>query len=893
MLRTHIIHFRIPSAVASMALVGVLMMLVGCPADGATGVSITPMNVRFGTVDIMQKSAPQRIIIRNTGTTELNIWDVTPGGVHPGDFSTDAQPPYRLARRGSVSFNVTFTPKAAGTRTGAVTLSTDSASGSISIQLFGSGGESRTPTGAPRLTVSPAALSFGQLTVGATSNWKSVLLSNSGDAPLTVGDIVLTGAQASHFKKSSTRSFTLQPSASKRVYVAFVPTAAGAMQADLSIASNDPSGTASVALSGTGAEGQTPLVPELRLSTSSLNLGAVGVGSSGTPGSVTMTNVGTAELTITQIAKGGTHAADFAVTSPALPCRLAPGSTATVKVTFTPAAAGTRTASLGFVSNDPARIRTVTLSGTGQTSPGGGGTGGGAHANDGSILGTNLSEVAEYSSEWIFVDAFKSSSAWISGTENTWDDGRALSLDSNGWVRSLASGQFAKTLMFWALDGHFPSGEYIVLYDGDGTIEYRFAATKNASRSTPGRDVINVNATGDEGIGLWITRTNPSNHVRNIRVIMPGGSAPEAPYTWYASASQCPYSSFKTFEQTYATQPFHPTFLNTIKNYKALRFMDWMSVNYVMQTSWSERPKPTDARYTIKGVPIEVICQLANTLHADPWVCIPCKANDDYVRQFATVMRNMLATDLKAYVEYSNEVWNWMFPAAQYASDRGLALGLSNDMYEAQFRFHAKRTAEVGRIFSDVYGSSAASRVVRVLGAQASGTWWSEQMLMYNNTYQNVDALAIAPYFGNSYGEPGMQSTVQGWSVSTLLNKLATQSVPSSLSDVATSADICEQYGVDLLGYEGGQHLVGIGSAQSSAAINNLFDAANRSSGMRDIYTTYLNGWKQNGGGLFMHYVNCYPCQKWGRWGAMEYLDQPQSQAPKFDALQRFIEANR
>jgi len=32
---------------------------------------------------------------------------------------------------------------------------------------------------------------------------------------------------------------------------------------------------------------------------------------------------------------------------------------------------------------------------------------------------------------------------------------------------------------------------------------------------------------------------------------------------------------------------------------------------------------------------------------------------------------------------------------------------------------------------------------------------------------------------------------------------------------------------------------------------------------------------------------------KYGRWGSMEYLGQPRTQAPKYDALQKYVEANR
>ena len=59
-----------------------------------------------------------------------------------------------------------------------------------------------------------------------------------------------------------------------------------------------------------------------------------------------------------------------------------------------------------------------------------------------SALGTNLSDISDWSREWCFVDAFKASRAWISGSvDGTWDDGRALDMDENGWVRSLLDGQ--------------------------------------------------------------------------------------------------------------------------------------------------------------------------------------------------------------------------------------------------------------------------------------------------------------------------------------------------------------------------------------------------------------------------------------------------------------------
>ena len=64
-------------------------------------------------------------------------------------------------------------------------------------------------------------------------------------------------------------------------------------------------------------------------------------------------------------------------------------------------------------------------------------TDGGVTMPSTSSIGTNLTGISDWSAEWTFVDAFKASRDWISGSATQWDDGRALDLDADGWVRSL------------------------------------------------------------------------------------------------------------------------------------------------------------------------------------------------------------------------------------------------------------------------------------------------------------------------------------------------------------------------------------------------------------------------------------------------------------------------
>jgi hypothetical protein len=116
--------------------------------------------------------------------------------------------------------------------------------------------------------------------------------------------------------------------------------------------------------------------------------------------------------------------------------------------------------------------------------------------NEGSPLGTNLSGLVDWSGEWPFVDAFKTSRDWIPGERNgCWDCAGPLDLDENGWVRSLDpsrpnGGQVARTLQFVDVPT-YPGGRYTVVYDGQGQLTFGGGATLVSS--APGRYQVDVN----------------------------------------------------------------------------------------------------------------------------------------------------------------------------------------------------------------------------------------------------------------------------------------------------------------------------------------------------------------------------------------------------------------
>jgi hypothetical protein len=506
-------------------------------------------------------------------------------------------------------------------------------------------------------------------------------------------------------------------------------------------------------------------------------------------------------------------------------------------------------------------------------------------------LGTNLDQLADWSPEQPLVDIFKTSRAWISGNEGQWDDGRPVHVDSEGWVRSLLPAQIARTTLLW--DGvPFTAGQYTVLTEGEGTVEY---AQQNGNKELvkhtgQGRHVIALDP-GRGGLSLSIVAINPHNPLRNIRILMPGGSCAADATQWCNAERPCSAGACVPFENSYRQTPFNPLFLDRIRNYSVLRFMDWMDTNEETPRSWSTRPKASDARYTVKGAPVELMVELANRTGKDAWFCMPHLADDDYVTRFAGYVRDNLQRGNKAYVEYSNEVWNSQFPQADHAQKLGMKSRLGRNAYESQMRYYAKRATHVMKLWERAFANDM-SRIVRVIASQSGNSWVSKQILDFQDTAKHADALAIAPYFGGRLGNPDQQSRVQRMNVDQLLAELRTKALPEVAESVAEQAEVARDFKVRLIAYEGGQHLAGVGPVAENDRINELFDAANRDPRMKDVYAKYLADWRKNGGQLFVHFSNCARYSKWGRWGALESLTQPRAKAPKFDALQEFIQRN-
>ena len=165
---------------------------------------------------------------------------------------------------------------------------------------------------------------------------------------------------------------------------------------------------------------------------------------------------------------------------------------------------------------------------------------------------------------------------------------------------------------------------------------------------------------------MTITATTPGDYLRNIRFVMPGGVCSNDAFRACDDAMRRAARARCTrFEDNYATQMFHPTFLSRVRGYRTLRFMDWMETNNSTVTvGGRQRDRRALAR---QGVPVEIMLDLANRLGADAWLNVPHQATDAYVTALAIAVHDHARAGSQArYIEYSNEVWNGIFSQGTY-----------------------------------------------------------------------------------------------------------------------------------------------------------------------------------------------------------------------------------
>jgi hypothetical protein len=212
----------------------------------------------------------------------------------------------------------------------------------------------QTTPGAATISIAPASIGFGSVTVGDTSS-QSVTITNGGGSNLTVTQASATAAGVTITGISL--PLTIGAGKQSTFDVVFSPKAAGALSGSVSVMSDVSNSPSTVSLSGLGIAATAVLTT----SASSLSFGNVALGKDSVL-SVILTNAGNSNITLSKISTSG---APYSTTGVSVGLILAPGQSATLDATFAPTTAGSLTGSVTVASNATNSPATISLSGSG------------------------------------------------------------------------------------------------------------------------------------------------------------------------------------------------------------------------------------------------------------------------------------------------------------------------------------------------------------------------------------------------------------------------------------------------------------------------------------------------------------------------------------------------
>ncbi|WP_235857875.1 calcium-binding protein [Marimonas lutisalis] len=540
--------------------------------------------------------------------------------------------------------------------------------------------------------------------------------------------------------------------------------------------------------------------------------------------------------------------------------------------------------------------------------------GGAAVGLDNPSLAMGLNGIADWSTQHPFIDVMKTARPWV-GHEGAdwgaWDAARLAEggyLDESGWPKALPPGvdrieAFILTDQPEAATGL--AGRYRVRWEGEGGLKIT-GRLRRVQMDEAAREAWFSYTPGEGLVALAITATEAGNPIRNIEVV---------------------HEDHVALHELGVT--FNPDWIARIADLRGIRFMDWMLTNGSPVTGWDNRPTRGDFSYGWRGVPLEVMVDLANRIGADPWFCMPHLAGDDFAGQFAGYVRDHLDPRLKVYVEYSNELWNYTFPQARWAGEQARLRWGVQAGDDAWMQFAGMRAAQVMRAWGGVFAGPDAARLVRVMGVHTgwmgleepfmeAPLWVAEDGQVNLRPAAHFDAYAVSGYFGFELGdgEEGRLEDTRRWIAESVeiaeaaarqegLQRKALEAaiapvrferaIPraaqavreGSLSELTETLwpyhrAVAARNGLELTMYEGGTHAVGHGRASGDAELTAFFNAFNYSPEMAALYGELLDAWRDVGGQMFNAFVDVAPPSQFGSWGALRHL---QDDNPRWDVL--------
>ncbi|HEY9188962.1 MAG TPA: choice-of-anchor D domain-containing protein [Ignavibacteria bacterium] len=305
----------------------------------------------FGNV-LLNSYKDSIVEIINNGTTSASILNIDISGTNASEFTfSPITLPKTLNPSEKLVINLRFLPLSLGNRTANLKIKNSLTPDDYIINLKGNG------VGKPDIGYEPNSLNFGNVNVNNISQ-KYIRISNNGNAPLIISQLVISGASTFTLPNNET-NIIIDAGKTYDLYVQFLPVNPIKYDATLSFSTNVNQNIITIPITGTGVSSSISINPN------SLDFGDVLVGLTNTK-SIKITNNGTATLIISALNIIGTNSNQFNLLNPpSLPLNIEPNNSFDINVQFSPTSVGSKIAELSISHNASTEPDKVSLSGKG------------------------------------------------------------------------------------------------------------------------------------------------------------------------------------------------------------------------------------------------------------------------------------------------------------------------------------------------------------------------------------------------------------------------------------------------------------------------------------------------------------------------------------------------
>lgn len=470
----------------------------------------------------------------------------------------------------------------------------------------------------------------------------------------------------------------------------------------------------------------------------------------------------------------------------------------------------------------------------------------------GFVLGTNLLPTNIFNHSIMFADRRLNSSDWMGSQNGGWNNYN-LSIGPDGMPSALPANTVALTI-FPEVDD---KGQYEVKWKGSGKVDIV---------APPGTNVV----------------TREAN-----RLVFNSGGYRIDQGPSMIEVSSLPVSELSIKRTDEGDQLIDSDFAKYVDYYDGVRYMDMGNTNRAWWTGepdivkWSQRTPPLKwNQWGPDGIPYEQMLAIADEMNYNfVWFCVPHTADDDYVKQMATFLRDNARPDLLLYIEWSNEPWNWGFDVRSLLESDAQAQGITS------FQALGRRISNMTSIFESVFSQSDMGTRVRIVVNHISSmdvTGFDQWNQIYANEFRlimgeglagRVHAISTHTYFGHGAAFTSVDSIISACAAEIkALNQM-----------FVWYKQLADEFGVEATSYEGGQHIVPGTDAAVTAAVRKAIDDPR----MEQLYRSLLDGWIAAGCGTWCHFTSP---GTWSEYGAFSVAQDVYNETttPRNEAMKAY-----